>query len=615
MPSAVFNANDPYEQLIAQMIRFEAQPQAALRTRKSEQEVQRAVLNDFDSALSALHTVLEDFNDPIANPFAARKASAGDSASFGVTATDTASPGTHSLTVEHLANADTRVSRRLDGEGTSLRSFFDTNGVQTFSIEVASPTDDDPDHRVPVAVTVIPVGSTDAEILAEIRQAITDAMSASVSAGDIQRSDATLASVINETADTTRLSLRSGTTGFDHRLQFADSQDGLLSLLQVDRSASASTAASTTTPATAASATGTTVATPVSIGLLNRGVDVTVDGQAQSVNLALGTYNTADDLAIALGDALGAGVTVDTVDGALRITSASTGASSSLQFTGGSALSDLGFTVMAEPTTGQDEQTVVTSADESGGWMHDVGTSDTDSALNARFLLDGLTLYRGSNSVDDALPGVTLSLRATGEASTFSVGTDGDAVAKEVEGFIKKYNAALEFIVRKSKVDVDTGKREAFAGDSTIRGLRFGMRTDLIGTVAGQPEGLGRLTDLGIEINDDGTLKLADRTVLTNAVQRDPDAVQRLFNADGDGLATKLQARLDRFVGTNGTLDSRKDVLDERIKRLDNQITAWDTRLDRREDVLRRQFAQLQETIALLQGQQNSISSFLYGGF
>src|SRR5690606_27872066 len=82
MASAVYNSSDPYEQLIAQMIRLERQPQTTLKAQKSEHEVQRAVLNDFDSALSALHTALKGFTDVVANPFAARKATVSSGATF-----------------------------------------------------------------------------------------------------------------------------------------------------------------------------------------------------------------------------------------------------------------------------------------------------------------------------------------------------------------------------------------------------------------------------------------------------------------------------------------------------------------------------------------------------
>ncbi len=611
-----YNASDPYELLIAQMIRLEAQPQVRLQQQRNDREVQRAVLDDFDSSLSALHTTLEGLTDPLANPFLARAATVPEGAGFGATVTDEAAIGSHTVAVERLATTDARVSRRLDADGGTLASFFSDNGVQTFSIEVASPTDDDPDRRVSVAVAVQPVGSTDSGILGEIRTAISDAMADAVDAGEISATEAVAASVVTETSDTARLSLRSAGTGYDNRLALTDSDDGLLSLLQLDRTELASTAGTVTTPATAASVTGDAVEVPLTLGILDgRSLDITVDGTATTVEIPTGTYDTVEDLAAALGDELGSDVTVDVEGGALRIATAATGSAASIQITGGSALDALGLEAMASPATGTDETTTTVSADESGGALVEIGTGEADSGLNARFVLDGLTMIRSSNEVDDALDGVTLSLNSVGEATTFNVETDAEAVAGEVEDFIGKYNAVLDFIEQRSKVDPESGSRGQFVGDSSIQGLRFGMRTDLLTTVEGQPEGIERLTDLGIEIGDDGRLTLADRDALVSAAAADPGALQNLFANADDGLATKLQGRLDVFLGVDGTLDARRDIADDRIRRLDRSIESWDGRLAQREESLRQQFAELQETLALLQGQQATLSNmfFTYG--
>ncbi len=605
---AAFNANDPYELLIAQIISIERQPQNTLRQRRSDQTVFKAVLNDFDSALSALNSSLDALTDAFANPFAARAATVPEGAGFGVAVTDLAAPGSHTLEVERLASADARLSQQFTREGTSLDDFFDANGAQTFTIEVASPTEDEPERRVGIEVTVDPPNGTDEEILDEIETAIDEAMDAAVDDGTIQRGEVANASVVNETSETARLSLRSGTTGFQNRLDFTDSEGGLLSFLQVNSDGLVGEPVTTTTPATAASFTGDRIDEPVSVGLFGGDLDIEVNGTAYTLDLGQGSY-TADDLATALGDEIGGDVTVEVVDGALQITTAATGQAASLQVTGGSLVDAFGFEVQDQPVTGTDA-TTETQTEGTGGQVVAIGTSETDSALNARFQLDGLTLYRPTNEVDDALDGVTFSLDTTGEATAFSIGSDGESVTGSVKKFIKDYNAVLGFIERKSAIDAEAGTRGDFAGDSSIRSLRFGMRNDAAQSVEsaliGAPEALA---DLGIEINNDGTLKLADQDALTAAAAANPDAVQGFFSGD-EGLGTRLQSRLDTFLGTDGILKARTDSIDERLRRLDGQIERWDERLDQRAGTLRAQYASLQETIALVQGQQQSIFSF-----
>ncbi|MFB3131947.1 MAG: flagellar filament capping protein FliD, partial [Rhodothermales bacterium] len=242
-----------------------------------------------------------------------------------------------------------------------------------------------------------------------------------------------------------------------------------------------------------------------------------------------------------------------------------------------------------------------------------VGTSETDSALNSKFILDGLTLYRSTNAVSDALEGITLSLtQTTTTAADFTVEPDEEGIETEVKDFIEKYNDVLAYISGKAKVDAGTGTRGDFAGDSTITGLRFGMRNDMAFQVTGQPSGApSYLTDLGIEINDDGTLELTDSDTLIAAVRSDAGSVKSLFDGN-DGIATRLTTRLDRFLGIDGIIDVRQDALDDRINRLDDQISRWDGLMAIRENQLREQFARLQQVIAAFQGQQQMLNSFFF---
>ncbi len=246
-----------------------------------------------------------------------------------------------------------------------------------------------------------------------------------------------------------------------------------------------------------------------------------------------------------------------------------------------------------------------------GGMVTDIGTSESDSQLNSMFNLNGLTMYRSTNSVTDALTGITLDLKkAGGGAQTFTVKADKDGIKKEVEDFITKYNDIITLIEAKSKVDADNEVRGDLAGDSTFRSLRYQLRNDVVLQVSGQPaDAVKMITDLGIEIQKDGTLKLTDADELIAAVEKDAGAVESLF-AGADGIATRLKDRIDRFVGVNGIISDRVDSIDTKIKRLKTRISDWDDRLLRREDQLRAQFAKVQESIAVLQGQQQNLMQF-----
>lgn len=491
MITGVSGLNDPYEQLISSIIQIEREPQRALQASRGENQRFKGVLKEFDSKLSALHSQLKSLSDPFRTSFDSRSAQGLDSDAFSVTAEDGAALGAHTISVERLATTDTRISKQMDQSGGGLRTFFDANGAQTFSVEVASPTDADPDNRVALSVTVDPTGTTDGAILDEVRTAINTAMSDAAEQGTIQSTEAAQASLVNETSSTTRLSLRSGQTGYTNRLSFTDSADGLLGTLGITNNAVAS------------------------------GTD--------------------------------------------------------------------------------------------GGQVYAVGTSMQDSSLSSAFKLDGLTLYRDTNQVTDALDSITLNLkRADSTATSFSIAADTGRVKDDIQSFIDRYNGVLGYIETKSAVDGEAGTRGVFAGERSFTNLRFGMRTDVAQNVSGQPEGTPQnLRDLGIEIARDGTLSLADEEKLQAAVERDASAVERLISGD-NGIANRLKTRLDRYVKVGGVIDNRLDGVDERTRRLDNQIKTWDERLTRREDQLREEFSQLQSIMARFQSQQNMIGGFYF---
>src|SRR6056297_3221704 len=112
-------------------MRDASKPRDNLVDRKESLNTRKSVLSDLDSKLSSLNTKLETLNDPVVDNFAAKTATSSDTDKFTLSATSTASLGTHSLTVERLAKSDTRVSKQYVDSDTDFTSF---TSDQTFSL-------------------------------------------------------------------------------------------------------------------------------------------------------------------------------------------------------------------------------------------------------------------------------------------------------------------------------------------------------------------------------------------------------------------------------------------------------------------------------------------------
>ncbi|WP_251953396.1 flagellar filament capping protein FliD [Salinibacter ruber] len=480
-----------YQRLIQRTLRIERQPKLELQNERQQKKNEKSVVSDLDGKLSSLQSQLSSLTDTVSSPFEGRNASAAEGTKgFSVSADETASTGSYSLAVNRLASADGRVSQAYNSGGTGLRTFFDNNGQQTFDLEVATPTDSNPDAREQISVTVDPSGSTNKEILGNIQTAIDDALQTAVDDGTISSDERPIASVINPTSGTARLSLRSQQTGYQGRLSFSDSSNNLLSELQVN----------------------------------------------------------ADQIA----------------------------------------------------------------NDTQGGEITEVGKNERKSQLTSEFELNGLTFTRNSNEVTDAVDGVTISLEEkTDTTSSFEVSADEEGAKDAVQEFIDRYNEVNKFLQNKTEVNPDSEERGAFANDGTFQRLEFQLRNDATRPVEGLPDRLNTLKDIGIEASRDGTLELSDEDAFSSALQNDKEALKDLFSGS-DGVATRLENRVDSYVEAGGVIDDREDVIDSSIDRIDGRIDRLDERLQRRQQQLRDRFAEVQSTIRSLASQQQSISQRLF---
>lgn len=230
------NTIDMYVQ---QAMRAERKPRENLVERKKELNSRKDVLSDLDSKLSSLNTKLETLNDPVIDNFAVKNATSSDSEKLTLSATSSASIGTHSIAVERLAKSDTRVSQQYSDANSD---FSGITTDQTFTIEVGSPTESDQNNRESIEITISAdtFSKTNDEVLAEIADKINSAMYSAVTDETIKNDEVVNASVVTETTGKSRLVFRSANSGYKYRMNFSDSSDGLLSSLEINNNVKSS---------------------------------------------------------------------------------------------------------------------------------------------------------------------------------------------------------------------------------------------------------------------------------------------------------------------------------------------------------------------------------------
>jgi flagellar hook-associated protein 2 len=206
--------------------------------------------------------------------------------------------------------------------------------------------------------------------------------------------------------------------------------------------------------------------------------------------------------------------------------------------------------VFTANASGADQSLKVTVADDDGNATDAAGLSalaydpaatagagrnltQTLAAQDALFTLDGLSMRASSNTVSDAVAGLTLTLGKTnaGSPTTITVSQSVGPAGAAVAAFVKAYNDLDGMIDNLTKYDATNKKASILTGDSTVRLVQSQLRA-LVGGFAATSGSVRTLSQVGISAQSDGTLAF-DSTKFNTAFAADPAAVASLFSATG----------------------------------------------------------------------------------
>lgn len=238
--------------------------------------------------------------------------------------------------------------------------------------------------------------------------------------------------------------------------------------------------------------------------------------------------------------------------------------------------------------------------------------SRTESAANAKAVVNGIAVESASNVLDGVSDGMTLTLLSETVAPVnVDVADDAEGVKTAVGAFVKAFNDLASYVRNQTKYDPDTKKGGPMQGDQTLLGLQSALRGVINqgSTASSQYE---RLADIGITMQSDGTLSVDD-TRLAAAVDNRAE-LRKLFSADGatsesDGFMTRFTGLGSAELDSGGPLETRSSSLQAMIKRNQDSQDAMQRRLDQTEARLRAQYQALDSAMAKM----NGLSSYLTG--
>jgi flagellar hook-associated protein 2 len=164
--------------------------------------------------------------------------------------------------------------------------------------------------------------------------------------------------------------------------------------------------------------------------------------------------------------------------------------------------------------------------------------SQTTAAQNAALKINGIALSKASNSVTDAIAGVTLNLsKITTVTTNLTIAPDNAPVTSAVTGFVKAYNDLAKALKSVSAYDPAAKRGAILQGDATVRTIQAQVRGILSSAVSGAAGSLTNLSQVGVAFQKDGSLAL-DSSKLNTALAGGFNNVASLFGAIGTSTDT-----------------------------------------------------------------------------
>lgn len=196
-----------------------------------------------------------------------------------------------------------------------------------------------------------------------------------------------------------------------------------------------------------------------------------------------------------------------------------------------------GYQLVLNSTDGGEENAMQISGLSDLAYNSDTANNkmaQTQIAKDAIAGINGLEVRSSSNTISDALKGLTLDLKKAelGTVVDLEVAQSSTDVTKAMEAFVKGYNDLVKAVKDVASYDAANKKGGILQGDAAVLGTMSMIRSELSRFVQGLTGSYKGLAEIGVRVQSDGSLKL-DGSVLNKALANDRDAVAAVFSVLG----------------------------------------------------------------------------------
>lgn len=315
----------------------------------------------------------------------------------------------------------------------------------------------------------------------------------------------------------------------------------------------------------------------------------TADAGRGSVDISIRAGSTLADIRDQINSAdkgVTASILTDENGARLMLSPTETGAASSLEITSsGGALAAFDFN-SANPAMVQEQ-----------------------AARDASLTINGATLTSGSNTVENAIDGVTLTLKElteTGKSVKVNVSRDTAVITNALKAFVDAYNGLHKVVSNVASYDAETKQAGILLGDATLRSVTALLRNRVIDPIDGLSDEFDSLAELGVSTQADGSLTL-DSDRLKEAIDSDYDGLLEALK----GVGGELRTALGGYVDADGAFDAKTDGIKSQLDNIADSRAALNRRIASLEVMYSRQFSALDSLVSQLQSTGNFLTQQL----
>ncbi|KNC08365.1 flagellar capping protein [Pantoea sp. RIT-PI-b] len=262
--------------------------------------------------------------------------------------------------------------------------------------------------------------------------------------------------------------------------------------------------------------------------------------------------------------------------------------------------------------TGDDTLQGIVGYDASGSSN---AMTESVTAQNAKLTVNNVEIENSSNTISDALEGITLNLNDTTSGNqTLTITKDTSKAESAIKTWVDAYNTLLDqfsTLTKYTAVDVGADAQDtsngALLGDSTLRTIQTQLKSML--TNAQSSSTYKTLAQIGITTDPTtGSLEL-DSDKLETALSSDADGVKEMIVGDGKttGITTTIATNLTGWLSSTGIVQAATDGVSKTLNDLTDQYNTMSTRIDNMVARYKAQFTQLDVLMSSL----NQTSSYL----